>query len=140
MLPAKGDALTGLAFFLFPESAERKVKAVWSWWGKEAWGRLRAEERQKATAGKRTVFRKTLMLLFKGASNISRATFLKCQQKIISVVQWFNDQQCCSTMEEHWAYMFWVQEHPAKTQRDTNTNLNILQKKNEENITQSHLT
>lgn len=87
----KGRCIKGFGIS-FPESAERKAKVVWSWWGKEAWGRFREEERQKATAEKRVFFHRNTEATIKGASNISRATFLKCQQKIISVMQWFSDQ------------------------------------------------
>lgn len=58
-------------------------------------GSLRKAQRRGETESncrKAYFFIKILMLLLKGASNISRATFLKCQQKFFSVMQWFNDQ------------------------------------------------
>lgn len=80
----------------------------WSGLGEERKLEEGSEKRRDTKQLQRSAFFiKTLMLLLKGASNISRATFLKCQQKTISVVQWFNDQQCCSIMEVHWAHMLW---------------------------------
>lgn len=86
MLPAKGGALEGLIFYFLNQLRERQR---WSGLGEERKLEEGSEKRRDRKQLQRSVFFfiETLKLLLKGASNISRATFLKCQQKIISVMQ-----------------------------------------------------
>lgn len=89
MLPARGVASTGLGG-LFPEPAERKAKVVWSWWGKEAQGRFRGEERHKATAEKR-FFHKNIDASIKRLKQHFKSNFLKMSTEnyfCSAMIQW----------------------------------------------------
>lgn len=74
---------SGVCFLNQPKERQR-----WSGLGEERKLEEGSEKRRDRKQLQRSAFFiKILMLLLKGSSNISRAAFLKCQQKTISVVQ-----------------------------------------------------
>lgn len=86
----KGRCIRGFDI-LFPESAERKAKVVWSWWGKEAWGRFREEERQKAIAEKRIFFHRNTEATIKRRKQHFKSNFLKMSTENYfchAMIQW----------------------------------------------------
>lgn len=75
----------GSGVYLLNQPEERQR---WSGLGEERKLEEGSEKRRDRKQLQRSAFFiKILMLLLKGSSNISRGTFLKCQQKTISVVQ-----------------------------------------------------